>query len=818
MIMTVTQLFLIDVDYRTEWSGEDVGVLKDRSFYPMVRLWGVDEKGNSILVVDGTLIPYFYLLPKEGVNPWSIVEAIHCVKEDFPPLLKIEVLEKRFFGKPVEAVKVSFRNPDLVGKYVSTFSEIPGVQDHLEDDIRYSTRYLIDYRINPSGWLKVEGEEIGKTYPGVDKVYVARATPEPVKALQIPKLKILAFSIVCYSSKGDPKPEHDPVVLVTVKTSTGERRHFKAEDGDDKPTVEAFIDFMHSFNPDIIVGYGTNHRDWSYLVERAKRLGVRLQVDRDNSEPHTSVYGHISVTGRGNIDLYDFTDDITQVKVKTLENVADYLGVMKPAERTMVDEFDIPTYWEDPAKRPILLKWALENVESVMGISTVLLDFTFQLSNLVGLPVDNVGAAATGFRVESHLINQAFAFNELIPRRLEQPYIPYKGAIVLEPKKGVHEGVAALDFKALYPNLMIAYNLSPDTYLEPGAPDPPTGTHIAPEIGHRFVKEPEGFYKKALSRLIAARDEIRKALVKLPPTSLEYRVLDARQRAVKIITNACYGYAGWVGARWYLKPVAEATAAWGRATILGALNLARALGLEVIYSDTDSIFIKYDEEKTRLFLAHVRENIGLEIKPDEFYERVLFTEAKKKYAGLLSDGRLNIAGFEVARGDWTEASKNVQEKVLEILLKEKAPEKAVEYVRCFIRDLKDGRVPYRDLILWKTLTKPLGEYKVKTPHVEAARKLMKEGWRLTLGDKVGYVVTRKPGKLYEKVEPYILSSYENLDFDYYVKNQVVPAALRVLEQFDVTEEHLSPPPKPWEKRNKPLDDGKLASKQLLSFI
>ncbi|MEM2122641.1 MAG: DNA polymerase domain-containing protein, partial [Candidatus Bathyarchaeia archaeon] len=66
---------------------------------------------------------------------------------------------------------------------------------------------------------------------------------------------------------------------------------------------------------------------------------------------------------------------------------------------------------------------------------------------------------------------------------------------------------------------------------------------------------------------------------------VEYRVLDARQKAVKVITNASYGYAGWIGARWYMKPVAEAATAWGRHTIQTAIKIAEEEGFIVVERD-----------------------------------------------------------------------------------------------------------------------------------------------------------------------------------------------------------------------------------------
>jgi len=360
------------------------------------------------------------------------------------------------------------------------------------------------------------------------------------------------------------------------------------------------------------------------------------------------------------------------------------------------------------------------------------------------------------------------------------------------PKPGIHENVAVLDFKSMYPNIMIAKNISPDTYLLPGEADPPGGVNVAPEVGHRFRKEPSGFYKEVLAHLINTRDEIRKRLKNLEPGSVEYCVLDSRQRAVKIITNASYGYAGWLGARWYLKPVAEAAAAWGRQTIKDTIKMAEKIGIEVIYSDTDSIFVRFDPEKAERLSTRVEKEMRLEIRPDKVYTRILFTEAKKRYCGLLPDGHLDIVGLEVIRGDWAAVAKEVQEAVLGILLREESPQKAVEFVKHYISDLLGRRVPYRDLIIWKTLTKPVEEYAVKAAHVEAAKMLMKEGWDLTIGDKVGYVITGGEGKLYEKARPYTLAFYNEIDLDYYIENQILPAAFRILEQFGIPKKALLP--------------------------
>jgi DNA polymerase I len=777
--MKVT-FWLLDVNYE----------VKDNK--PEVWLWGVDDSEKRVLIIDRNFLAYFYAVVEEGVNPTKVVEEIEAGKTEYQFITKLEVVKRKFFGKPVKAIKVYCKDPDVIPKYAKSFRKIEGVKDCLEDDIRYSMRYLIDNNVVPCGWHEIEAvEEADTSDVQVDKVYKAKSYPKLVEKTKIPQLKILGFSTICYSREGSPKPERNSVIIISAKTNSGEEKQFLAsEDKNDKPVLEAFINYVRNFDPDLIVGYGINGQEWPYLNERCKKLGLRLHIDRAGTEPHTSVYGHVSITGRVNIDLSDFADEFPEVKVKTLENMADYLGVMKIEDRKLIEDVDFADYWDEKDKREILKTFSMDNTRCVMGIAEAILDFAMQLSNLVSLPLDHVGTAAVGFRVEWFLIKHAQKIGELVPKRIEQPYRPYVGAIVLKPEAGLHENIAVLDFKSMYPNIMITYNLSPDTYVPPKEPTPPCGVYEAPEVKHKFKKEPAGFYKEVLSQLINVRDEIRSKMRVTAPESVEYRVFDARQKAVKVITNASYGYAGWIGARWYIKPVAEAATAWGRHTILNAIKMAENAGLKVVYGDTDSIFMKHEPEKIEKLSKEIEEKQGLEIKPDKVFVRIFFTEAKKRYAGLLPNGQLDIVGLEVMRGDWAAIAKKVQEKVLEIILKEQSPKKAAKYVQQFIYELRQKRVPYRDLIIWKTLTKPVEEYEVKASHVEAAKMLMEKGWKLAVGDKIGYVAVVGTGRLYERIKPYIFASYDEVDVEYYVSKQIVPAAARVLESFGITEEQL----------------------------
>jgi DNA polymerase I len=768
-------------------------------------LWGIDANGKKVLVIDRNFTAYFYVVIKEGCNPSLTIQEI--MNDYSSSIVKVEAVERKFFGKPVQAIKVYCRIATETGKLAKQLRELEGVKDCLEDDIRVAMRYLIDNDLAPCAWHEVEAdEENSKLSVRVDKVYSAKSTPKQLASIDKPKLKMLSFSMVSYSREGSPKPDRNPVVIISTVASNGEEKQFVAnDDRNDKPVIQNFVEYLCRFDPDILASFGANARDWDYLIRRSHKIETTFDVDRGRKEPHTSIYGHVSFTGIANVDLADFMDVFPEVKVKTLSNLANYLGIMKNQSVSEIEDVDSADYWDGLQKRESLKEFSLNNARKIQGSATLLLDFAMQLSSLVSLPLDHVMTAAVGFRVEWFLIKQTRKLGELIPKRVEQPYRSYAGGLVLKPTPGLHDNIAVLDFKSMYPNIMIQYNLSPDTYLAPDEPEPPVGVYEAPEVKHRFRKAPPGFYKEALTYLIEVRNKIRLEMKALAPGTVAYSILDARQKAVKIITNAAYGYVGWIGARWYIKPVAEAASAWGRHTILSATKLAEDKGLTIIYGDTDSIFLTNNEKKLLDLKVEIKKKLGLEVEVGEVYKRIFFTEAKKRYAGLRLDGTLDIVGLEVIRGDWAEVAKKVQEHVLQIILKEQSPAKAADYVRTMIEELKQRQVLFHDLIIWKTLTKPPEQYAIKAPHVEAAKILKEKGWRLAGGDKVGFLVLLGKGRLYNRVKPYVFAKYNEVDVDYYVTNQVVPAAARILGFFGVTKKDLMSARKDNEE-NKSLTD------------
>ncbi|RLE56219.1 MAG: DNA polymerase II [Candidatus Methanomethylicota archaeon] len=771
----------LDITYT---SSEDCGEIK---------LWGISGENKRIVLVDRTFKPYFYAVPKNQSSLEALFRELEKLSRIDKKVLSVEKTEKYYFGKPITVIKITLISPLYLNEWENKIRRHPLVSEILESDIRYSMRYLIDKDIYPCNWYLANVEEFkGSSNVSVDQIFMLNSMSlYNGGGVTLPKLKILAFDVQWYSPKGSPKPETSMVALISIATNTGIMKQFFLEDMDEKEILSSFSSFILNFDPDIIVGFNINKFTWPLLLSRAKILDENLNISREYSSPQTSLYGHISIAGRANIDLMDYAESLYEIKIKTLPRIAEYLGIDLPEGEKLITSPLIYSYWKNKEKRVLLSKHSALSAKIILEIFKKALPFITQLSNVTGLPLDQVLAAPVGFRVEWFLIRQAVKDNELIPRRAERPYYPYKGAFVLKPRSGLHENIAVLDFSSMYPNIMIKYNISPDTYLPSVEELSPEEFWMAPEVGHPFRKHPPGFYKRVLEKLLSLRSEIKKQLKNLQPSSLEYLLLDNRQKAVKIIANACYGYTGWLGARWYVKPCAEATAAFGRKIIKETISIAKAYSLKIVYGDTDSIFVVNEPEKISKFIETVEKKLGLNIKIDKIYTVCLFTEAAKRYAGLLPDGRIDVIGFEAVRGDWCELAQEVQLKVIELVLKAKSPLPAIKYVNGIISNLKRQKIPFEKLIIWKTISRPIDKYEVVPPHVAVAKSLIDMGYAINVGDKVGYVVTKGDSKkLSERAKPYFMVNYSDIDIDYYISKQVIPAALRILSIFNVTERNF----------------------------
>ncbi|MCX8172528.1 MAG: DNA-directed DNA polymerase [Archaeoglobaceae archaeon] len=765
--------WLLDVEYLTI----DDGVV--------LRLWCKDHK--TFVAYDRNFKPYFYVL---GVEEEIIKNASLKTKKETISPISYEKKRVSIFGKEKEAFIVYAKHPQHVPKLREFFSKFGEIR---EADIPFAYRYLIDKDLACLDGIRIDGKEIeGGELRSYEIKRVERVSRE------IPELKILAFDCEMLSTFGMPDPEKDPIIVISVKWREGREEVFH---GDERENRQDFGRIIKEVDPDVIVGYNQDAFDWPYLKKRAEKLKVPLNIGRDGTSV-TFKGGRPKITGRLNVDLYDIALRITDVKIKKLENIAEFLGTKIDMED--IEARDINRYWESEKEK--VLAHGKRDVIHTFMIAKELLPMHYELARLIRLPLDDVSRMGRGKQVDWLLLSEAKKIGEIAPNAMEGSIESYEGAFVIEPERGLHENVVELDFASMYPSIMIAYNVSPDSLTT--AED----SFVAPEVGYRFRKQPDGFFRRILKMLIEKRKEIKKEMKEVGENDPRYKLLDIKQQTLKILTNSFYGYMGWIGARWYCRECAEATTAWGRYFIKTSAKIAQNLGFKVLYGDTDSIFVskagkglKEIEIEVEKLISEISKALPVQIELDELFKTIFFVE-KKRYAGLTAEDKIVVRGLEVRRGDWCELAKKAQRGVIEIILKEKDPEKALNYIRNIISLIREGKVKLEDVVIYKGLTKKPSKYEAMQAHVKAAKRAEEIGIIYPVGSKVGFVIVKGVGNVGDRAYPIDMVEHfdgENLklrvkfgeetkkiDKDYYIDHQIIPAVLRILERFGFSETRI----------------------------
>ncbi|MFN3384111.1 MAG: DNA-directed DNA polymerase [Archaeoglobaceae archaeon] len=759
---------LIDAEYVT---------LGDRA---VVRLWC---KGEGIFTAyDRNFRPYFYVL---GIDEEVVEKAEVKTKKGMITPEGYERRKVKVFGKETDALVVYAKHPQDVPKLREFFSQFGEVR---EADIPFAYRYLIDKDLSCMDGVSISGKEV----EGKIKSYEIERIEKV--GVEFPKLKVLAFDCEMLSSFGMPNAETDPIIVIALKWGDDEKEE-RILHGEEREILRNFVELIREIDPDVIVGYNQDAFDWPYIKARAEKLKVPLNIGRDGS---TIAFrgGRPKIAGRLNVDLYDIAVRIADVKIKKLENIAEFLGTK--IEMEDIQGKDISRFWATEKEK--VLTHAKRDAVHTYLIAKELLPMHYELSRLIRLPLDDVSRMGRGKQVDWLLLGEARKLNEIAPNAIEVSE-GYEGALVIEPERGLHENVVELDFASMYPSIMVAFNISPETLSA-------KGENVAPEVGYRFRKSPDGFFKRILVSLIEKRREIKKKMKEMDEDDPRYRILDIKQQTLKVLTNSFYGYMGWGGARWYCRECAEATTAWGRHFIKTSAKIASEMGFKVLYGDTDSIFISNQMDLEKLsaevekLIARISKELPVQIEVAEIFRTIFFVE-KKRYAGITVDGKIFVRGLEVRRGDWCELAKNAQKDVIEILLKERNPKKAIDYIAKKVEEIRSGKVKLEDLVIYKGLTKKPSKYEAIQAHVKAAKKAEEIGIFYPVGSKVGYIVLKEKGTVGDRAYPIeMVESFDGenvklkrrgcyetkkIDKDYYIDHQLLPAVMRILERFGYSE-------------------------------
>ena len=751
--------FILQASYRVE------------NRIPVVHLYGKLANGDSFLVRDRRERPRFYV-DRKNLEKARSAGATALSESD----------SVSFGGEPLARVEVALP------------TDVPKLRDRLhaaevvtyESDVRFAVRYLIDRNVR--GGCVIEGTPQPSEEVGIDCVFNDPLV-EPAPVAFSPKL--LSFDI-------ETDAEASRLLAISLFGDALDEVYIVAPDGvtsmpenaiglpSEEAVLDAFMAKVQSFDPDILTGWNVIGFDLRVLDRVARRhdrsfeigrgggvLRLRLAEGRFGNDQAT-VPGRLVLDGiqllRGAyVKMDDYSLDAVARTVlgegKVLEgDVGDRAAEI--LDRYHHDLVGFAAYARADAR---LAYQILEKLD--------LINLSVARSRLTGMPLDRVAASIASFDFVYLAALAQKHIHAPSVRPLKAPGSSAQGGgHVLEPVTGMHENVWVLDYKSLYPCLMRTFNIDPLTYVRSGAE---RSDDIRTPTGAAF-RRGDAILPNILDELFRTRERAKRDSD------------EVASQAIKILMNSFYGVLGTSGCRFHNPDIANSITGLGRHFLLWSKAWFEKAGFQVVYGDTDSVFVRSGIDDSRAardegnyLTASINADLAryvrdtwqvesrLELEFEKLYRRLFLPSirhgsvgARKRYAGVLEgEDVVEFVGMEVVRRDWTELAKNVQR---ELYIRLFADGPVLSFLHDYVKDLRSGDLDDH-LVYRKGLRKALHEYTAITPpHVVAARKAKSPG------RVVSYVMTTAGPEPLDNVE-------HELDREHYVQRQVRPVAEPVLE-------------------------------------
>ncbi|MEM0010743.1 MAG: DNA polymerase domain-containing protein [Candidatus Bathyarchaeia archaeon] len=390
------------------------------------------------------------------------------------------------------------------------------------------------------------------------------------------------------------------------------------------------------------------------------------------------------------------------------------------------------------------------------------LEGVIEVARITRIPIQDAARRTIGSCMSSLQYYQAYKLGVLLPRIPSKPVYmdgrtlirADRGGLILDARIGIHWNVAEIDFKSLYPLLMLRYNISGETVnceccRNNGYEVPDLGFHICKRWRGVVPRTIELPLKKRLSYKLLSREV----------NDLELKkIYEKRSDALKWILVTSFGYLGFKKAKFGSREAHLAVCALARATLLKAVKIAEKMGFKVIHGIVDSLWVKKEDASEVDYLKLVKKiegELGLPLSYEGIYKWIAFLPSRanpnkpvnSRYFGVFQDGRLKYRGIEARRRDCPKMVKDMQLRMLKKLAEANSPEelriKALECLEIYneyVRKIILGEVNIGDLAVRRVVTKYPDEYLVKSRGAITIKKLEKAGLRVRPGQEVAYII------------------------------------------------------------------------------
>jgi len=743
-------------------------------------------------------------------------------------IIKIETVKRKDFlkDKESEMSKIIVTDPLAIGG-TQTDKSIRNIIETWESDIKYYENYLYDRGLIVGKFYEIkDGRIISHDFEITEDVALAmksllldvNTTKGIVNTKEfqeyisqwaellnqpIPKMKRLSIDIEVESEIGripDPKIAEKRITAVGFEGTDGLRQIFvlrkdgsadgknELPDGvkisfyaqnDEKKMIEDTFRTITEYP--FVITYNGDDFDLPYLYNRAERLGIKnsdnpLYMMRDSATlkhgVHIDLYRTMS---NRSFQIYAFSHKYTDFSLNSVsmallnESKLDY-GV----ELDQLTNYQLASYCYNDAR--ITYKLTSFNNDLLMNLLVV-------ISRIARMPIDDIARMGVSQWIRSLLYYEHRQRNALIPRREELDAKSqgvmndavikdkkYRGGLVVEPTEGIHFNVTVMDFASLYPSIIKVRNLSYETVR---CVHEECKSNKIPDTNHWVCTKYNGLTSMLIGSLRDLRVNYYKSLAKKAKTLEQKEQYTVVSQALKVILNASYGVMGADIFPLYFLPAAEATTAVGRYIIMETIKKCQANGVEVLYGDTDSLFVKNPTaEQIHKVIDDTKKEQGVDLEIDKEYRYVVLSGRKKNYLGVTKEGKVDVKGLTGKKSHTPPFIRNLFFELLDTLSKvqtaqdfEAAKKEISQKISTCAIKVKERKIPMSELAFNVMISKAPSEYDKTIPQHIRAAKLLEQQREIKRGDIISYVkILNKPG-----VKPVEMARPDEIDSEKYME-------------------------------------------------
>ncbi len=608
-----------------------------------------------------------------------------------------------------------------------------------------------------------------------------------------PSLQVLSFDIETITETGQIcsiacSGKTDAVFIIGKEESAGPVTFCSHE----KELIHRFFQHIRDQNPDILIGWNVINFDLQKIFQRCSFLEVPVNLGRD--------IGSRIIQNRSGTDLIARIPGRVVMDVPTMLRANYYtfeeyslnfvasemLNKTKLIEKSGEEKIaEINRLFKED--KLALARYNLEDARLTLEIfnKAGILPNAVERSKRSGLLLDRTGGSVAAF---DHLYLprlHRLGFVAANAADIPAPSSPLPGGYVLEPVPGIYDNVLVLDFRSLYPSIILTFKIDP------------LGLHIKSKDR---INNPAGTsFSNETSILPGIIQQLLEARAKAKKDNNPYL-----SQAIKILMNSFYGVLGAQGCRFFSTELATTITRTGQFILKETIrHIQQTTAYKVIYGDTDSLFVllgpgkeneatdigeKLSTQITSWLAEYLKETFGvisaLTLEFETHFRHFLMPSvrggaygSKKHYCGSILDNdemKLIFKGMESARSDWTDLAKDFQSELIKRVF---LGLPVHDYINDIVNKVKKGFFDDR-LIYKKRLRKNLKEYTVNVPpHAQAARLLKTPAHIIRY-----YITTSGPQPLENLSSP--------IDYDHYIDCQLKPVADSILEFVGTSFENI----------------------------